>query len=475
MKIRKEAEGIYCIDKEGQMRVPLKVFASEEMLQALKEDRCLEQGMNVATLPGIRKQAIMMPDAHQGYGFPIGGVAAFSEEEGCISPGGIGYDINCGVRLITTNLDKLKTREKIEEILSLLFHYIPVGVGSKSKLKLSNSELDEVLNTGMEWALKNGYAEPSDLDHCEERGQMTTADSGKVSDRAKERGRPQLGTLGAGNHFIEIQYVDEIYDEKVASLFGISSLNQTALMIHSGSRGLGHQVCSDYIRKMEKGFREILSTLKDRELIYAPLNTPLAKDYFAAMSAAANFGWCNRQMMTYQARKAFREVFGPETELKLIYDVAHNIAKREEHEIDGKKEKVYVHRKGATRAFGPGREEIPEVFRQTGQPIIIPGSMGTASYLLVGTNKAMSETFGSTPHGAGRIMSRHKALKRFRGDQVKEELRKKDIHLKAGSLKGVAEEAPGVYKDIDQVVEIAHKTGIGSLVARLKPMGVIKG
>lgn len=467
MRIVQESEFVHIIEKEGRMRVPVKIFASSRMLKNLSEDRSLEQGMNMATLPGITKQAIMLPDAHEGYGFPIGGVGAFNMESGCISPGGIGYDINCGVRLLTSQLKRKEVDEKIDHLLSALFKHIPVGVGSKSKFRVSTDELDKVLNTGIEWILSKGYGEREDGDHCEEGGSMKTANASCVSHRAKERGKPQLGTLGAGNHFLEVQRVEEIFDKEIARVFGIISGDQVLAMIHCGSRGLGHQVCSDYIKKMQEGQPEIFSQLVDRELIYAPLGTSLARDYFAAMSAAANYGWANRQIITHEVRKAFREVFGEGANLKLIYDVAHNIAKIEN--------RLLVHRKGATRAFGPGHKEVPEVYRGVGQPVIIPGSMGTASYLLAGTERAIQETFGSTPHGAGRVLSRHKALKSFRGQQIKEELLSKDIHLMAGSLKGVAEEAPGVYKDIDEVVEVAHQTGIGKLVARMKPMGVIKG
>lgn len=467
MKIRQVNEYIHIIEREGKMHVPVKIFASSRMLAKLSEDRSLAQGMNMATLPGIEKEAIMLPDAHEGYGFPIGGVGAFNMETGCISPGGIGYDINCGVRLLVSQLKRSDTVAFIDRLLLSLSRLIPGGVGSKSGFRLSPKELDEVLNLGIKPLLAKGYGEREDGDHCEEGGSMKTADASCVSSRAKERGASQLGTLGAGNHFLEVQRVEEIFDEDVAKIFGITSVDQVVVMIHCGSRGLGHQVCSDYIKRMEEEQPEILESLVDRELIYAPIGTLLARDYFAAMSAAANFGWANRHLITHQTRKAFREVFGEGIDLPLIYDVAHNIAKIEN--------RLYVHRKGATRAFGPGVEEIPRSYRKVGQPVIIPGSMGTASYLLVGTASAMEISFGSTPHGAGRILSRHKALKLFRGQKIKEELLGRDIHLIAGSLKGVAEEAPGVYKDIDEVVEVANQTGIGRLVARLRPMGVIKG
>jgi tRNA-splicing ligase RtcB len=474
MKIKKIHDSLYLIEREGKMRVPLWIYVNEGMLKELEKDRSIEQGVNMSLLPGIVGRAIMLPDAHQGYGFPIGGVGAMDAQEGCISPGGIGYDINCGVRLISTPLTKDEVKKRIKELVDALFRNVPVGVGSTSPLRLSTKELDDVLNLGIKWVIKRGYGEEEDGWCCEEGGSMTTADASSVSSRAKERGRPQLGTLGAGNHFLEVQEIEEIYDKETASAFGITSTDQVLVMVHCGSRGLGHQVCSDYIKRMEEEQPDILKSLVDRELIYAPLGERLARDYFGAMSAAANYGWANRQIITHQIRAAFKEVFG-DVKLKLIYDVAHNIAKVEEHTVDDKKVKVYVHRKGATRAFGPGCKEIPEIYREVGQPVIIPGSMGTASYLLVGTERAMKETFGSTPHGAGRVLSRHKALKKYRSEEIRKELSSKGIHLRAGSKKGIAEEAPGVYKDIDEVVKIAHDAGIGDLVVKLKPIGIIKG
>ncbi len=473
-ELREVKKDIFEIKKTGRMKVPLRIFSDARMMDKLKEDKTVEQGMNMATIPGIQKQAIIMPDAHQGYGFPVGGVAAFDMEEGAISPGGIGYDINCGVRLLTSNLKKDEVEKKIKELLDVLFSNIHCGVGSESGINLSKQELDEVMNQGMDWALKKGFATADDIDHCEENGRMKTADAKFVSEKAKARGKNQLGTLGAGNHFVEIQYVDEIYDEKVAKAFGITGKGQIVVMIHSGSRGLGHQVCTDYLRKIEKELPELVSALPDKELAYAPTGSRIAEEYLKAMSAAANFGWCNRQLMVYNARKSFKQVF-PESELKTLYDVAHNMAKIEEHEIDGKIKKVYVHRKGATRAFGPGHKEIPQAYRKVGQPILIPGSMGTASYVLVGTDVAMKETFGSTPHGAGRVMSRHKANQLFSGEKIKNELEKQKIYVKAKSWKGISEEAPQAYKDIDEVIEVTDAVGIGKKVARLRPLGVLKG
>lgn len=472
-KIKKIGENVYQIDKEGKMNVPLKIFASEKLLEKMKQDDSIQQGINVACMPGIQKQSIMLSDSHQGYGFPVGGVAAFDIEKGCISPGGIGFDINCGVRLLTTGLTIKDTEPKIKEIINKLFEKIPSGVGSESDLRLTDQGLSDVLNTGLKWALENKYATKEDLEHCEENGCMKTADASKVTPRAKARGRKQLGTLGAGNHFVEIQVVEKIFDEKIAKSFGINKENEIVLMVHTGSRGLGHQTCGDYLRKIEDEFYDIVSKLPEKDLAYAPADSKLAKDYLGAMSAAANYGWCNRQVITHFARKAFKEVFGDKVNLKLIYDVAHNIAKIEEYKIDGKLKKVYVHRKGATRAFGPGHKEVPIAYRKVGQPIILPGSMGTASWLLVGTDKAMNETFSSTPHGAGRMMSRHEATKKFKSNTILKEMGK--IYVRAASSRGISEEAPGAYKDVDDVVEVSDKVGIGRKVARLKPLGVIKG
>lgn len=460
------------------MKVPGRVFASAKLIEKMKQDRTLVQCAGVATLPGIYKYSIVLPDGHEGYGFPIGGVAALDAKEGGISPGGIGYDINCGVRLVRTNFKKEDIKEKIPELLDAIFKNVPSGVGSKGKFRLkSEKELDDVLKNGVKWAVKNGFGTEQDRKHIEEEGQLE-ADPSKVSSDAKKRGMPQLGSLGAGNHFLEIQYVDKIYDKKVAKVFGIGSEGQVTVMIHTGSRGFGHQVCSDYLRKMEKEYPEVIKTLPDRELIYAPAGSKMAKDYFSAMNCAANYAWTNRQMILHWTREAFENVFGKkwqELGMEIVYDVCHNIAKLEEHNIDGKIRKVYVHRKGATRAFGPGRKEIPADYREVGQPVIIPGSMGTASYVLVGSKTSMEKTFGSTAHGAGRSKSRHQALREYWGETVAKDLSKKGILIRAATKKVIAEEAPGAYKDIDDVAETSHKAGIGNLVVRLKPMGVVKG
>ncbi|MBT4804937.1 RtcB family protein [Candidatus Woesearchaeota archaeon] len=473
IELKKISDNVWEIPKSGEMKVPTRIFASEKLLEKMKQDRSLGQAKNVACLPGIYKYACVMPDGHEGYGFPIGGVAALDVKTGGISPGGIGYDINCGVRLLQTNLTKEQMYPKIKDLLDALFKSVPAGLGG-SNITVTTEVLDGLLNNGAKWAVENGYGNQDDLDHCESNGCMEQADASRVSDKAKNRGRKQLATLGSGNHFLEIQYVDEIYDVETAKAFGITEKDQVVLMIHCGSRGLGHQVCSDYLREMERTFPEIIAKIPDKELIYAPAGHKLCDDYLKAMSAAANFAWCNRHIIGHQTRLAFKKVF-PDVELKTVYDVAHNICKVEEHKIDGEMKKVYLHRKGATRAFPPGHPELAEAYRSVGQPIILPGSMGTASYILVGTEEGMEATFGSTAHGAGRVMSRHEALRKFKGEQVKKDLEAQKISLKSASWKGVAEEAPGVYKDIDEVARVSDETGIGRKVVRLRPIGVIKG
>ena len=465
-------EFTYKIEKTGNMNIPVIIFTSAKMLEKIKQDRTLQQAQNMATLPGVLKNIVVLPDAHEGYGACIGGVAASDINDGYISPGEIGYDINCGVRLLRTNITKKDIYPKIKELLESLFKHIPAGLGS-SNLRITKDEVNKVLKTGAKWAVENGYGNKEDLEFCEENGAMKEADASAVSEKAKDRGFKQVATLGSGNHFLEVQYVDEIYDKKAAEAFGIKE-NQVVLMIHCGSRGLGHQVCSDYLREMEKTFPEIVSKLPDRELIYAPATHKLSKKYFSAMAAAANFAWCNRHVIGHQSRKAFLEIF-PGSKLETIYDVAHNIAKIETHNINGKDVKVYMHRKGATRALGPGNSEIPKAYRKIGQPIILPGSMGTSSYVLVGTEKAEEISFASTAHGAGREMSRHEALRRYTGEGIKKELESKKIFIKSASWDGIAEEAPGAYKDVDEVVQVSHEAGIGNKVARLKPIGVIKG
>ncbi len=471
MKIKKISKNIYEIPKEGKMNVPGIVYASEKLMEAIQKDKSLEQVKNVAQLPGILKASIALPDAHQGYGFPIGGVAAFDLDKGIISPGGVGYDINCSVRFLRTNLKKQDIVKNKEKVVEAIYRKIPSGVGRGSKFNITKQELNKVLERGAKYMVEKGYGNKEDYLHMEEEGCLKGADASKVSDRAVRRGIGQLGTLGAGNHFLEMQYVDEIFDEKIAKVFGLEK-GQVTIMIHCGSRGLGHQVASDYIKKMEDeyGFKN----LPDRELINAPIKSVFGKDYYAAMACAANFAFANKQLITHWIREEMKYLF-PKSNLEVVYDVCHNIAKFEEHIVNGKKKIVCIHRKGATRSFGPNRKEVPVAYRKVGQPVIIPGSMGTSSYILVGTRKAEELTFGSTVHGAGRVLSRSSALREIRGEEVKEELHKKGIEVKSGSWKAIATEAPQVYKDIDEVVKVVDELGINKKVARLKPLVVIKG
>jgi tRNA-splicing ligase RtcB len=473
MDLKKIGPYTYEISKHGDMRVPTVIYTSPNLLEGVRRDLTLKQAKNVACLPGIQKTAYVMPDAHQGYGFPIGGVAAFDLESGIISPGGVGYDINCGVRLLKTDYVEEDVRSKRRQLLAAIFREVPAGVGKGGVMRLSKKVLLEVCRHGAGWAVENGYGTEVDLERTEEYGRMPSADPSTLSQRAIERGIPQLGTLGAGNHFLEIQKVDEIYDLKTAEAFGIHSKDQILVMIHCGSRGLGHQVASDYIRTMENTKRA--RDLPDRELVNAPIRSNLGQQYYKAMSAAVNFAFANRQMIAHWVREVFGKVMASAKGMDQVYDVCHNVAKFENHVIDGKEKKVCVHRKGATRSFGPGREELPQVYREVGQPVIIPGSMGTASYILVGTDEAEQLSFGSTAHGAGRVMSRHEARRRFRGEQIKQELSGKGIELQAASWKGVSEEASQAYKDVDEVVRVSHEVGIGRLVARVVPVGVMKG
>jgi tRNA-splicing ligase RtcB len=470
-KLKKISENIWEIPKEGKMLVNGIVFASDKLINDIKKDKTLEQVKNVACLPGIIKASFAMPDAHQGYGFSIGGVAAFDLKKGIISPGGVGYDINCGVRVLSTNLTKKEFLEKRKEVLHEIKRNVPSGVGRGSSLNLSKKQLNDILKNGSKWAIENNFGVKEDLEKTEDNGCIKEANPEKISDKAKSRGIGQLGTLGAGNHFLEIQEVQEIYDEKTAKAFGLEK-GKITVMIHCGSRGLGHQVASDYIQLMEKeyGFKN----LPDRELICSPINSKLGKDYFAAMSASANFAFVNRQIIMHKVRESFK-IFFPKAKLDLIYDVAHNIAKFEEHKVDGKNQTLCIHRKGATRSFGPGRKEIPEVYRKVGQPVIIPGSMGTYSYILVGTKKAEEISFASTAHGAGRVFSRIYAKKNFKIEKLKEQLKNYDVEIEAGNIADLLEESPQAYKDVNEVVKVSNDLGIGNLVARLKPLAVIKG
>ncbi len=470
VEIKKIDNVTWKIEKAGAMKVPVIIFASEKLLEKMKEDETMKQAVNMAYLPGTIKNIVVCPDAHQGYGACIGGVSAFDLNEGVISPGEVGYDINCSVRLLRTNLTLKDIQEKKKEIINDLYRDVPSGVGEKGRIRLSKEELDEVLREGAVWAVKKGYGEKEDYMHTEENGCMKDANPDFVSQRAKARGMPQLGSLGAGNHFLEVQEITEIYDDKIAKIFGLEKRKIT-IMIHCGSRGLGHQVASDYIKEMEDkyGWPE-----QDRELVNAPIKSELGKKYFSAMACAANFAFANKQLITHWVRETMKKII-PKFKAEVVYDVCHNIAKFENHVIDGKEKQVLIMRKGATRSFGPGRKEIPEDYREVGQPVIIPGSMGTASYVLVGTKKAEEVSFGSTAHGAGRVSSRSAALRNIRGEQVRDELKKKGIEVISGSWKSIAEEAPQVYKDIDEVVKVSHEAGIGNLVAKVRPVAVMKG
>ncbi len=460
------------------MRVPGLIYTDQEMWQAIKQDNSPDQVANVATLPGIVGKSIAMPDIHLGYGFAIGGVAAFDAATGVISPGGVGYDINCGVRLIRSNLTYEELKPKLQDLIDMIFYNVPSGVGSEGKIRLSRQELDEVLVKGARWAVGKGYGWREDLEVMEEGGCIEGADPTLVSESAKKRGAPQLGTLGAGNHFLEVQRVDQIYNDDAAFAFGITGKDQVTIMIHTGSRGCGHQICTDYLDIMRRANLKYKIPLVDHELSCAPATSQEAQEYFAAMKCGANYAWANRQMITHWVRESFERTFDRSSKdlgLHIVYDVAHNMAKLEEHQFEGESKLVYVHRKGATRAFGPGNPAIPEQYRKIGQPVLIPGDMGSASYLLVGTQKAMEETWGSSCHGAGRQMSRHAATKRYPTDVVLEKLDHMGIYVRAASRRVVSEEAPGAYKNIDEVVEISHQAGIAKKVARMVPLGVVKG
>ena len=462
------------IPRDHGMRVPVRVYGSKSIVTTMRRDKTLEQATNVAKLPGIISRSFVMPDGHQGYGFPIGGVAAFSLEDGVVSPGGVGYDINCGVRLLTTPFTGEEIRPGLKELLPTLFRNIPSGVGSKGRLRVGGRHLEEVMVQGARWAVDNGYGTTADLEHMEESGCIAGADPSRIDVRARKRGVPQLGTLGAGNHFLEVQEVAEVYDEHAAKAFGVEE-GQAMVMLHCGSRGFGHQVCSDYVKIMLATSRTYGISLPDKELACAPLGSREADNYLAAMFCAVNYAFCNRQVITHWVRESFKQVFGGDPDMRLVYDVCHNIAKLEEHEVDGKRSTVCVHRKGATRAFGPGRSEVPADYRDVGQPVIIPGDMGTESYLLAGTENAMKECFGSTCHGAGRVMSRHQAVREFGGNTLKQELSDKGIAVMATNPRIIAEEAPGAYKDVSAVVDSVQAAGLARKVARMVPLAVAKG
>ena len=464
------------VDYKAGMRVPGIIYV-DSVLEKELEVQAVDQVANVATLPGIIKASTAMPDIHTGYGFPIGGVAAFDLKEGIVSPGGVGYDINCGVRFLRSNLKKQDIVPKIRDLVEVLYNEIPSGVGSKGKIRLGLDDEKKILVKGAQWAVENGIGDASDIERIESGGRIDGADPSIISKKAYERGRSQQGTLGSGNHFLEIQFVDEIYDEKAANGLGLFR-DQITVMIHTGSRGFGHQVCTDFLEVMERASGKYKIELYDKELACAPFNSPETQDYLAAMRAAANYAWANRQCIMHWTREVFMKVLGatPHTlGMGLIYDVAHNIAKIEEHIVDGKKKKLIVHRKGATRAFPPGHPELPEIYRHLGQPVIIPGDMGRASFILLGTERAMQETFGSTCHGAGRVMSRHQAIKRAKGRAIWREMEDKGIIVRSAGRGTLAEEMSEAYKDISDVVDVVQRAGISRKVARLRPMGVIKG
>ncbi|MCZ6583222.1 MAG: RtcB family protein [Thaumarchaeota archaeon] len=469
----------YVIERDSSrgMKVPVTIFANETLMQKMVTDRTIRQAINVSTLPGVQKHVVVLPDGHEGYGFPVGGVAAMDAEDGMISPGGVGYDINCGVRLLRTNLTEKNLRPVLRELVTDLFNSIPSGVGSKGAVRLNPSQLDEVLVRGVKWAIDNGYGSNNDADVCEENGSIPGADPSKVSERARKRGAPQLGSLGSGNHFLEVQKVQKIFDDEAAKRMGIVEGNITVL-IHCGSRGFGHQVCSDYLRISERAMSKYKITLADRELACVPNSSEEGESYRKAMFAALNFAWSNRQMITHWTRKSFERVFKQsesDLDMKLVYDVAHNIAKVEKHKINGETKSVVVHRKGATRAFPANRDEVPEKYRDLGQPVLVPGSMGTGSWILLGKPNSMNITFGSTAHGAGRMMSRSAARRNFTTNQVQKSLVEKGIFVKALTREGIVEETPQAYKDVDAVVEVSHQLGIATKVAKLVPIGVIKG
>jgi len=481
MKINKISDWVWEIpktEKEG-MKVPARIYASDVLFENMDKG-VFEQITNVACLPGIQKYALCMPDGHWGYGFPIGGVAAFDTEYGIISPGGIGFDINCGMRLITTDLKINEVKPRLQSLINELFRAVPAGVGAKGILKASVSQLKDIMKRGAEWCIENGYGWSQDLQRIEEGGHISGADPSKVSEKAISRGINQLGTLGSGNHYLEIQLVttENIFDEKIAKVFGIKEKDQIVIMVHCGSRGFGHQVATDYLRVFDKAMKKYGMTVRDRELACAPFKSPEGSDYYKAMLCAANSAFANRQIITHRIRESFSKVFDTNAEklgIEIVYDVAHNIARVERYKIDGKEKEVLVHRKGSTRSFGPGRRELPEIYREVGQPVIVGGSMQTGSFLLVGTEKAMEETFGSTMHGAGRTMSRSAAKKKVRGDQLMKTMAEDGILVKTASMPGLAEEAGIAYKDISEVVETMDILGISKKVVKLKPIGNIKG
>ncbi len=477
MNIKKTSNFTWEIGREENMNVPVKIYANQEIMSVMKNDRTLMQAENVAKLPSIVQNMIVMPDGHEGYGFPVGGVAAFDADNGIISPGAVGFDINCGVRLIKTNLSAEDIKLNINRLMDSLFKNVPSGVGSKIKLGFTKSDLERIALEGVSYVIDKGYGVNQDLDRIEENGCINGADPDKVSELANERGKQQLGTLGAGNHFLEVQRVDKVINKDIADKFGLYE-NQIVVMLHSGSRGYGHQVCSDYLKILSEYQRKNNIMLPDPELAYAFIGSKEAERYQKAMFSAVNFAFANRQIMTNSIRKSFEQTFGKSSDelgMELLYDVAHNIAKIENHNVDGKDKNLVVHRKGATRAFGPGRQEVPKIYRNIGQPVIIPGSMGTASYVLVGRKEAMSETFGSSCHGSGRVMSRHQAIREISNEKTLSSMKAKHIEIRVRDKKLISEEAEWAYKNVDNVVQSIEGAKISNIVAKMVPVGVTKG
>lgn len=477
--LNKIGEFLYEIPRSyrDDMNVPARIYADEDLLKLALRDKSIGQLVNTTALPGVVKHTLAMPDIHQGYGPPIGGVSAMRTSDGVISPGAVGYDINCGVRVLRSPLAAEEVMPLMKNIMDAIFREVPTGVGRSGDVKLNSRDMDKVLEQGVRWTVSHGYATKDDMMHTEEQGSMPGANAGAVSSRAKSRGQDQLGTLGSGNHFIEVGRVEEVYDEDAARKLGFF-LGQLVVWIHSGSRGLGHQVCTDYVKGLQRAVSKYKIKLPDRELVCAPYDSPEGRDYFGAMACAANYAWSNRQLMTWRVRNAMEKALAGKVkdwELQLVYDVTHNIAKVEEHEVDGKQVELVVHRKGATRAFAPGRPEVPQDYREIGQPVLVPGDMGTASYVLVGTQEAMDSTFGTSCHGAGRVMSRRAAKRKVYGKELKRELGERGIIIRARSMSGLAEEAPIAYKEVNNVVNVVHNAGIARKVIKTVPLGVVKG
>ena len=477
MEIKKLGSVRYEVPKEGAMNTAVKVYASDTLFEKMRNDRTLQQAANAATLPGLVGDVLVMPDGHEGYGLPVGGIIASDAGNGIISPGAVGFDINCGVRIIKTALTEKEVRPRLKELMDRLFANVPSGVGSKAKLGFSQSDLERISEEGVPYAIEKGFGSAEDADCTEENGHMEGADISKVSTMARARGMDQLGTLGAGNHFLEVQRVERIFNADIAKKYGLHE-DQIVVMVHTGSRGFGHQICSDYLKALVEYQQKHSISLVDPELSYAEVGSKEADSYIAAMKCAVNYAFSNRQIITSSIRKSFEQVFGKSYDalgIELLYDVAHNIAKLEEHVVDRQHRKVYVHRKGATRAFGPGEEAVPKKYREVGQPVLIPGSMGTASYVLAGAKGAMDETFGSTCHGSGRVMSRHQAMREIPASKTFEELTKKNVEIRVRTRKLISEEAEWAYKNVDEVVKVVEEAGLSKIVSRNVPIGVAKG